>query len=81
MGERSWMWTPALLTLVLGVELDWAIFKKKECGAVTQFPLKPPTNQIRLQQNKTKSNCASYPIIHDTEDARNGQRPRMRHGG
>jgi len=30
MGERDWMWTPALLTLVLGVVLGWAIFKKKE---------------------------------------------------
>jgi hypothetical protein len=30
MGERSWMWTPTLLTLVLGVVLGWVIFKKKE---------------------------------------------------
>lgn len=29
MGERSWMWAPALLTLALGVVLGWAIFKKK----------------------------------------------------
>ena len=29
MGERSWMWTPALLTLGLGVALGWVIFKKK----------------------------------------------------
>jgi hypothetical protein len=29
MGERSWMWTPALLALGLGVVLGWAIFKKK----------------------------------------------------
>ena len=29
MGERSWMWTPALLTLGLGVVLGWVIFKKK----------------------------------------------------
>jgi hypothetical protein len=30
MGERSWMWTPALVTLGLGVVLGWLIFKKKE---------------------------------------------------
>lgn len=30
MNERSWMWTPTLLTLGLGVVLGWAIFKKKE---------------------------------------------------
>jgi hypothetical protein len=30
MGERSWMWIPALLTLSLGVVLGWIIFKKKE---------------------------------------------------
>ena len=29
MGERSWMWTPALLTLGLGVMLGWVIFKRK----------------------------------------------------
>jgi hypothetical protein len=29
MGERSWMWFPALLTLGLGVVLGWAVFKKK----------------------------------------------------
>ncbi len=29
MGERSWMWVPALLTLGLGVVLGWVIFKKK----------------------------------------------------
>jgi len=28
-GERSWMWTPAILTLGLGVVLGWAIVKKK----------------------------------------------------
>ena len=30
MGERSWMWTPTLLTLCLGIALGWIIFKKKE---------------------------------------------------
>jgi hypothetical protein len=30
MAERSWMWTPTLLTLCLGVVLGWLIFKKKE---------------------------------------------------
>ena len=30
MGERSWMWTPALIALCLGVVLGWVIFKKKE---------------------------------------------------
>ncbi len=30
MGDRSWMRTPALLTLVFGIVLGWAIFKKKE---------------------------------------------------
>jgi hypothetical protein len=30
MGERSWMWTPTLLTLCLGVALGWIIFKKKD---------------------------------------------------
>jgi len=30
MGERTWMRTPALLTLVIGFVLGWAIFKKKE---------------------------------------------------
>ncbi len=29
MGDRSWMWTPALLALGLGVALGWVIFKKK----------------------------------------------------
>jgi hypothetical protein len=29
MGERNWMWTPALVTLGLGVVLGWLIFKKK----------------------------------------------------
>lgn len=29
MGERSWMWAPALLALGLGILLGWAIFKKK----------------------------------------------------
>lgn len=29
MGERSWMWTPTLVTLCLGVVLGWIIFKKK----------------------------------------------------
>jgi len=29
MGERNWMWTPALLTLGLGVMLGWVIFKRK----------------------------------------------------
>ena len=30
MGERSWMWTPSLLALGLGIVLGWVIFKKKE---------------------------------------------------
>jgi chromate transport protein ChrA len=30
MEDRSWMWIPALFTLVLGVVLGWGIFKKKE---------------------------------------------------
>jgi len=30
MGERSWMWIPALLTLVLGVVVGWGIFWEKE---------------------------------------------------
>jgi preprotein translocase subunit SecG len=29
MGERNWMWTPAIVTLGLGVVLGWLIFKKK----------------------------------------------------
>jgi preprotein translocase subunit SecG len=29
MGERGWMWTPAIVTLGLGVVLGWLIFKKK----------------------------------------------------
>ena len=29
MGVHSWMWTPALFTLGLGVVLGWFIFKKK----------------------------------------------------
>ncbi len=29
MDERSWMRTPALFTLVLGVVLGWGIFWKK----------------------------------------------------
>jgi len=30
MGERSWMWFPALIMLGLGVVLGWVIFKKKD---------------------------------------------------
>jgi hypothetical protein len=30
MAERSWMWTPALIALCLGVVLGWVVFKKKE---------------------------------------------------
>jgi len=30
MGGRNWMWYPTIITLVLGVVLGWAIFKKKE---------------------------------------------------
>ena len=30
MGERTWMWFPTIITLVLGIVLGWAIFKKKE---------------------------------------------------
>lgn len=30
MEERSWMWIPGVLTLVLGVVLGWGIFKKNE---------------------------------------------------
>jgi hypothetical protein len=30
MGERSWMWTPTLVTLCLGIVLGWIIFKKKD---------------------------------------------------
>ncbi len=30
MSERSWMWTPALVALGLGLVLGWVIFKKKE---------------------------------------------------
>lgn len=30
MGERSWMWAPTILTLVIGVVLGWLIFKKKK---------------------------------------------------
>jgi len=29
MGVHSWMWTPALFTLGLGVVLGWFNFKKK----------------------------------------------------
>jgi hypothetical protein len=29
LAERSWMWTPTLLALGLGVVLGWVIFKKK----------------------------------------------------
>jgi len=30
MGDRSWMWTPAIVTLGFGVVLGWFLFKKKE---------------------------------------------------
>ena len=30
MDERSWMWTPAIIALCLGVALGWVIFKKKK---------------------------------------------------
>ena len=30
MGDRSWMWFPAIFTLVIGIALGWLIFKKKE---------------------------------------------------
>jgi hypothetical protein len=30
MGERGWMWTPAIVTLGLGVVLGWLIFKQKD---------------------------------------------------
>jgi hypothetical protein len=30
MGERGWTWTPAIVTLVLGVVLGCLIFKKKK---------------------------------------------------
>ena len=30
MGERTWMWFPTIITLILGIVLGWAIFKKKE---------------------------------------------------
>ena len=30
MADRGWMWSPALVTLCLGVVLGWIIFKKKE---------------------------------------------------
>ncbi len=30
MAERSWMWTPTLIALCLGVVLGLVIFKKKE---------------------------------------------------
>ena len=29
MGDRSWMWTPAILALGLGVVLGWVAFKKR----------------------------------------------------
>ncbi len=29
-GERGWLWTPAILTLGLGVVLGWVIMKKNE---------------------------------------------------
>jgi len=29
MGDRSWMWTPALVALGLGVVLGWFLFKKR----------------------------------------------------
>jgi hypothetical protein len=29
MDEPSWMWTPALLALCLGVVLGWAVLKKR----------------------------------------------------
>ena len=33
MGERSWVWFPAIITLILGVVLGWLLFKKrKELG-------------------------------------------------
>jgi hypothetical protein len=28
MGDRGWMWTPALITLGIGIALGWAIFRK-----------------------------------------------------
>ncbi len=30
MGERNWMWFPALIMLGLGFVLGWLIFKKKD---------------------------------------------------
>lgn len=30
MNERSWMWAPTILTLVIGTVLGWLIFKKKK---------------------------------------------------
>ena len=30
MDERSWMWIPAFLALVLGLALGWALVRKKE---------------------------------------------------
>jgi hypothetical protein len=29
MDERSWMWTPTLISLGVGVVLGWVIFKRK----------------------------------------------------
>jgi hypothetical protein len=30
MGERSWMWTPTLITLGLGIVIGWVLFNKKK---------------------------------------------------
>jgi hypothetical protein len=44
MGERSWMWTPAVLAL--GLAFGWVIYKKRGCPAVQQIQLNQLTNHF-----------------------------------
>ena len=37
MGERSWVWFPTIITLVLGVVLGWMLYKKKNKSSLDIF--------------------------------------------